>query len=82
MAPAIQAPRAEISSQRRSPTDRLLLGLFVLLVLPAITAVLLDVEPVRVILLVFHGCVVAAFATATCQGDDDPVVLLSHGPNS
>ena len=47
-------------------------------VLPAMAAVLLDVQSVRVIFLVFHRRVVAALASATCQRDDDSVVFLSH----
>jgi hypothetical protein len=44
---------------------RLLLGLFVFKMSSAMAAVLLDVEPVRIILLVFHRGVVASFALAT-----------------
>lgn len=43
----------------------LLLGLLVLKVSSAVSAVLLDVQSVRVILLVFHCGVVASFALAT-----------------
>ena len=53
-----------------------------LLVLPAIAAVLLDIQSVRVILLVFHGCVIASLATTACQRDNDSVVLLGQGSNS
>jgi hypothetical protein len=45
-------------------------------------AVLLDAQSIRVILLIFHGRVVASFARAARQGDDDSVVLLSHCSNS
>lgn len=61
---------------------RLALRLLVLVVLPAVAAVLLDVQSVRVILLVFHCGVVASFALATGQRDDDSVVFFSQDPNS
>jgi hypothetical protein len=44
---------------------KLLLGLFMLKMSSAMAAVLLDVEPIRVILLVFHRGVVASFAFTT-----------------
>jgi hypothetical protein len=46
--------------------------------LAAMTAVLADGKTVRVILLVFHRCVIATFAIAASQRDYDAVVLLSH----
>lgn len=60
----------------------LLLCLFVLLMLPAITAVLVHAESIRVIFLVFHAGVVATLTAAAGQRDDDSVVLLGQGPNS
>ncbi len=48
-------------------------------VLTAPFAILVDVESVRIVLLVLHRRVVAAFARSTSQRDDDPVVLLGHG---
>jgi len=60
----------------------LFFGLLVLLMLPAITAVLAHTESIRVILLVFHAGVIATLTAAACQRDDDPVVLLGQGPNS
>ena len=57
---------------------RLLLGLFVLKMSSAMAAVLLDVEPVRIILFVLHCGVVASFAITASQGDDNPVVFFSH----
>ena len=57
----------------------LALGFFVLEVLTAPLAILVDVQSVRIVLLVLHRRVVAAFACATSKRDDDPVVLLGHG---
>lgn len=51
-------------------------------VLLAITAVLTDVKSVGIVLLIFHGCVVASFASSTSKRDDDAVVLLGQGLNS
>jgi hypothetical protein len=59
--------------------ENLALGFFVLEVLTAPFAILVDVESVRIVLLVLHRRVVAAFARPTSQRDDDPVVLLGHG---
>ena len=53
-----------------------------LAVLAAVAAVLLDAHPVRVILLVFHGRVIASFAIVARHGDDDPVIFFSHGASS
>jgi hypothetical protein len=57
----------------------LFLRLFVLRVLFAVTAVLAYSKPVRIVSLVFHGCVIATFAIATSQREDDTVVFLGHG---
>ena len=62
-----------------APSAELALGLLVLLVRAAPSAVLLDIQSVRVVLLVFHGGVIAALAIATCQRDDDSVFLLGQG---
>lgn len=59
-------------------TTLLAFGLLVLDVLPTIAAILLYIESVRVILFVLHRCVIAAFAGATGQRDNDSVVFLSH----
>lgn len=48
-------------------------------VLTAPFAILVDAESVRIVLLVLHRRVIAAFASATSKRDDDPVVLLGHG---
>ena len=61
-----------------APNARLALGLLVLLVRAAVTAGLLDVQSIRVILLVFHSGVIAALAIATCQRDDDSVFFLGQ----
>jgi hypothetical protein len=50
----------------------------VLNVLAASFAIFADVEPFRIISLVFHGCVIASFAITASQGDDDSVVFFSH----
>ncbi len=41
-------------------------------------AVLVEVESFGIVSLIFHGCVVASFALSTSQGDDDPIIFLSH----
>ena len=46
--------------------------------LAAMAAVLADGKTVGVILFVFHRRVVATFAVAASQRDDDAVVLLSQ----
>ena len=46
--------------------------------LAAKTAVLADGKPIRVVLFVFHRCVIATFAIAASQRDYDAVVLLSQ----
>lgn len=56
----------------------LFFGLFVFDVLTTELAVFMQVKSFRIVLLVFHGCVIASFAFATSQGDDDPVVFFSH----
>lgn len=48
-------------------------------VLFAIPAVFADVQPVRVVLFVFHCCVVAPLAVATRECEDDAVIFLGHG---
>jgi hypothetical protein len=50
----------------------------VLYVLTARFAILTDIEPFRIISLVFLGCVIASFAITASQGDDNPVVFFSH----
>lgn len=50
--------------------------------LAAIAAILLDSEPVGIILFVFHCGVIASLALTTSQRKDDPVVFLRHDPNS
>jgi hypothetical protein len=60
-------------------TQELLFSFFVLFVFATMTAVLADGKTVRVVLFVFHRCVIATFAIAACQRDDYAVVLLSHG---
>jgi hypothetical protein len=47
-------------------------------VLLAPTAILRDVQSVRIVLFVFHARVVTAFAFAASQRDDDSIVFLSH----
>lgn len=69
---------AQAEPERR-PKARLALGFFVLEVLTAPLAVFVDTQSVRIVLLVLHRRVVAAFASATSQRDDDPVFLLGHG---
>jgi hypothetical protein len=48
-------------------------------VLFAVTAVLADSKPIWIVLLVFHGCVIATLTIATSHCEDDAVVFLSHG---
>ena len=50
--------------------------------LAAIAAILLDSEPVWIVLLVFHCGVITSLALTTSQRKDDPVVFLRHDPNS
>jgi hypothetical protein len=45
----------------------------------AIPAVLADVQPVGIVFLVFHCCVVAPLAVTTGECEDDAVVFLGHG---
>lgn len=47
-------------------------------VLAASLAVLTQIEPFRIISLVFLGCVIASFAITTSQSDNDAVVFFSH----
>jgi hypothetical protein len=49
---------------------------------PAPAAIFLNFHSVRIVFLVLHRCVIAAFAIITREGDDDAVVLFSHGLNS
>jgi hypothetical protein len=46
--------------------------------LAASLAVLTQIEPFRIISLVFLGCVIASFAVTASQCDDNPVVFFSH----
>jgi len=46
--------------------------------LAASLAVLTQIEPFRIISLVFLGCVIASFAITASQCDDNPVVFFSH----
>jgi hypothetical protein len=65
----------QVRAQRHSP---LFLGFLVFCVLFAEATVFCDVQSVRIILLVFHGCVIATLAITTSQSDYDPVVFLGH----
>lgn len=56
----------------------LLLGLFVLSMLAATSAIFAEVESIRIVFLVFHCRVVAFFAIATRKSDDHSIVFLSH----
>lgn len=75
---------AQAGRSRAAPDNlvspELLLGLFVLSVLFAPAAVFRDVQSVRIVFLVFHARVVAAFAIATSERDDNAVVFLRHVP--
>lgn len=42
-------------------------------------AILVYIQPVRIVFLVFHGRVIAFFAVITRQSDDHAIVFLSHG---
>src|SRR6266852_7119030 len=65
------APPSDVGSVRfLAVTAMLLLGLLVRRVLVAPPAVLAELQAVRVVLLVFQGGVVAAFADAAGEGDD------------
>jgi len=75
-------PYKPAQATRITANGDLLLGLLVLYMLAAVAAVLLDVQSVRVILFVFHRRVIASFASAASQRDDDSVVFLSQGSNS
>jgi hypothetical protein len=46
--------------------------------LAAVTAVLADCKTIRVVLFIFHRCVIATFAIAASQRDYDSVILLSQ----
>ena len=59
---------------------RLFLGFFMFVVFAAITAIFLDRKPIRVVLFVLHGCIVAPFARSASQGDNDSIVLFSQFP--
>src|SRR5438477_6576968 len=59
-----------VGSSRLRVVTATLLGLLVRGVLMAPPAVLAELDPVRVVLLVLQGGVVAPFADATGQGDD------------
>ena len=56
----------------------LFLCFLVLDVLAACLAILAQIEPFRIISLIFLGCVIASFAITASQGDDNPVVFFSH----
>jgi hypothetical protein len=45
---------------------------------PAIGAILTDAQSFRVVLFIFHGCVIAIFATIASQRNNDSVIFLSH----
>jgi hypothetical protein len=70
------------SNQTRKKDEPLFLGFFVFNVLATELAIFFQVQSFRIILLVFHGCVVASFASSTSQCDDDAVVFLRHDNNS
>jgi len=56
----------------------LFLSFFVFNVLATEFAIFFQIQSFRIILLVFHGCVVASFASSTSKCDDDAVVFLGH----
>lgn len=56
----------------------LLLGFFVFHVLAARFAIFFDLDAIGIVSLILHRRVIAAFALAARQRDDDSVVLLSH----
>ena len=45
-------------------------------------AIFFQIQSFRIILLIFHGCVIASFASSTSQSDDDAVVFFGHDNNS
>jgi hypothetical protein len=56
----------------------LFLCFLVLNMLAASLAVLTQIEPFRIISLVFLSRVIASFAITASQSDDNPVVFFSH----
>jgi hypothetical protein len=53
-----------------------------LVMFAAITAIFADSEPVWIVPLVLHGCIVAPFAGSASKGNDDSIVFLCQCPNS
>src|SRR5438309_12017118 len=66
----------------RARRPALLLGLLMLRVLFAPTAVLADREPIGIVLLILHRRVVATFAIIASQSENDAIVFLGHDPIS
>jgi hypothetical protein len=53
-----------------------------LCVFAAIATIFLYSQPIRIILFVLHGCVIASFASTASKRNDHSVVFLSQCPNS
>jgi hypothetical protein len=48
------------------------------LMLPAIATILFHCQPFGIILLILNACIVASFAIAASERDDDAIVFFSH----
>jgi hypothetical protein len=70
------------TKEPRNKDEPLFLSFFVFNVLATELAIFFQVQSFRIIFLVFHGCVIASFASSTGQCDDDAVVFLRHDNNS